>query len=157
MNFFLILVAAMVASSSCFAASIRAKREYIGKSTDGSRTVHGRFTDGPWLVWDGLLTWFLRRIRIWRYRQFLSNREHWTWTSGYKRIEFRRNCPCPGLPTQSKFKTKIQSNWPMLGLNGRLWGSDVCFRPLWNGHRPCRLLSRSLADKKRIFFKIWFW
>ena len=41
MNFFLILVAAMVASSSCFAASIRAKREYIGKSTDGSRTVPG--------------------------------------------------------------------------------------------------------------------
>ena len=41
MNFFLILVAAMLASSSCFAASIRAKREYIGKSTDGSRTVPG--------------------------------------------------------------------------------------------------------------------
>ena len=149
MNFFLILVAAMVASNSCYAASIRAKREYIGKSTDGSWTVPG---------WSGRsINLILRRIRIWRYRQFLSNREHWTWTSGYKRIEFRRNCPCPGLPTQSKFKTKIQSNWPMLGLNGRLWGSDVCFRPLWNGHRPCRLLSRSLADKKRIFFKIWFW
>ena len=41
MNFFLILVAAMVASSSCYAASIRAKREYIGKSMDGSRTVPG--------------------------------------------------------------------------------------------------------------------
>ena len=42
MNFFLILVAAMVASSSCFAASIRAKREYIGKSMDGPGTVLGQ-------------------------------------------------------------------------------------------------------------------
>ena len=95
MNFFLILVAAMVASSSCFAASIRAKREYIGKSTDG-----------PWSNKVGQITWFLRRIRIWWYRQFIfSNRDYWTRTSWYKGIEFWRNCPRPGLPTQSKFKT----------------------------------------------------
>ena len=76
------------------------------------------------MVWVGLLTWLLRRIRIWWHRQFLSNREHWTWTGWHKRIEFRWNCPRPGLPTQGKFKTKIQPNWPMLGLNGRLSGSD---------------------------------
>ena len=62
MNFFLILVAAMVASSSCFAASIRSKREYIGKSTDGgpSSVVHERSLVG--LEHSNNL--ILRRIRI---------------------------------------------------------------------------------------------
>ena len=92
----------MVASSSCFAASIRAKREYIGKSTNGPWTVRGQ-SSVRLSQFNNLI---LRRIRIWWYRQFIfSNRDYWTRTSWYKGIEFWRNCPRPGLPTQSKFKT----------------------------------------------------
>ena len=109
--------------------------------------------EGPWFVWDGLLTWFLRRIRIWWYRQFLPNREHWTRTGGYKGIKFWRNCPRPGLPTQSKFKTKIQ---PMLGLNGRLWGSGVCFRPLSKSFSKSGFDNRDLIIKLRICYNLQF-